>query len=114
MDNKIQLKEGEVVCDKCYGTCHEPNSDDNDDLCTEICGRCLGHGKLDWIENIVGKIREKRKLSSDWTISSSTDIKTIFSYDIQKEIIETLAKEIAKEVDEEILRELTRPMGVCT
>ena len=104
----VQLKEGEVICDRCQGTCHEPNSNDNDELCTEICGRCLGHGKLDWIENIVGKIREKRKLSSSWTVSQSTEVKGIFSYDIEKELMEALAEEIAKDIDEQILKELIR------
>ena len=108
MDNEIQLEEGEVICDRCQGTCHEPNSNDNDELCTEICGKCFGHGKLDWIENIIGKVR--KILSADWSFSSSANVKTIFSSNMEKELMETLAKEIAKEVDEEILRELTRLM----
>ena len=112
MDNEIQLGEGEVICGRCKGTCHEPNSNDNDELCTEICSRCLGHGKLDWIENIIGKVQ--RILSVDWSFISTTKLETIYSFDVEKELIETLAKEIAKEVDEEILRELTRPMGTCT
>jgi len=108
MGNKIHLKEGEVICDRCKGTCHEPNSSDNDELCTEICGKCFGHGKLDWIENIIGKVR--KILSADWSFSSSVNVKTIYSYDVEKGLIEALSKEIAKEVDEEILRELTRLM----
>jgi len=46
---KDLLKEGEIICPKCHGEDGaEPYSD-------EECSKCYGEGKLDWIENIVGK-----------------------------------------------------------
>ena len=44
---KIKLKKGEVSCNKCNGT-----GNYNTQL---VCPKCYGTGKLDWIENVVGK-----------------------------------------------------------
>jgi len=48
----------EFICDKCKGTGYEPGQNLNSGI-LEICGKCLGHGKLDWIERVVGKKRPK-------------------------------------------------------
>lgn len=50
-----QLKEGEVICSRCNGEeCIE-----RDRLWMSnnymLCLKCGGTGKLDWVENIVGK-----------------------------------------------------------
>ena len=51
MKNKMNLNPGEVICDKCNGEIFI-----GDESNTEICSKCLGAGKVDWIENIVGKM----------------------------------------------------------
>ena len=101
----VKINEGEVVCDKCKGS--GKLIPDSYNLYTPYpreCDKCFGCGKLDWIENIVGKFWDRGKLSSSWTISSSADMRTTFSCDIEKELIEDLSKEIAKEIDEQILK----------
>jgi len=46
----IELNEGEIICPKCGG---------HGDEYTFICTKCLGSGKVDWIENIVGVKHKK-------------------------------------------------------
>jgi len=46
----MKLESGEVICDKCNGEIFVDNDNGID-----ICSKCLGSGKLDWIEKIVGK-----------------------------------------------------------
>ena len=58
MNDKIKLEEGEVICDKCNGT-GEKTYEGWGGL---PCDRCLGHGKLDWIENMMGKKRDRQVL----------------------------------------------------
>ena len=55
IEYKHWLNEGEIFCDKCNGTGYKKDailSNLNFDI---YCNKCLGEGKLDWIENIVGK-----------------------------------------------------------
>jgi len=47
----VELKLGEVICDECDG--NKSNLVDN--FYYFKCNKCHGTGKLDWIENIVGK-----------------------------------------------------------
>lgn len=47
------LKPGEMVCNKCDGRCYLPI--ENTISGYRKCSKCFGAGKLDWIENIVGK-----------------------------------------------------------
>lgn len=44
------LNDGEVICSHCKGTRKEYPSP-----ITRKCSKCFGEGKLDWIENIIGK-----------------------------------------------------------
>jgi DnaJ-class molecular chaperone len=64
----ITLKEGEVLCDKCRGEgivlrVTKNTIRDNESV---ACKKCLGHGKLDWIENVTGSTRENPY--SRWSI----------------------------------------------
>ncbi|MCF8019848.1 MAG: hypothetical protein K9L62_10610 [Vallitaleaceae bacterium] len=48
-----ELKPGECECDQCHGTgLHVKFYNGGDDI---WCDKCLGYGKLDWIEMVVGK-----------------------------------------------------------
>jgi len=55
----MELKPGEYICEKCEGTGNNPPMKRNGKYLKpgvyEICGHCHGEGKLDWIENVVGK-----------------------------------------------------------
>jgi DnaJ-class molecular chaperone len=41
------MNEGELICDKCKGS--------GMSWFNSICKKCQGTGKVDWIENIIGK-----------------------------------------------------------
>jgi len=49
----------EIMCDKCNGTGHIENRKgqigSNRQSFQRYCPKCLGNGKVDWIENVVGK-----------------------------------------------------------
>lgn len=48
------MKKEEVKCDKCNGTGALP-ADLERSIPSTTCPKCYGWGKLDWIENVVGK-----------------------------------------------------------
>jgi hypothetical protein len=48
----MNLKPGEVICEVCNGQGHV---NQENDVFSDPCYYCYGTGKLDWIENIVGK-----------------------------------------------------------
>jgi hypothetical protein len=50
------LKEGEIICPECKGKGEFPVLTRKRIIrWYDACEKCLGHGKLDWIEMIVGK-----------------------------------------------------------
>ncbi len=51
----MQLKEGEMICRQCKGHGEIIKKIDDIDRILKTCNKCFGTGKLDWIENIVGK-----------------------------------------------------------
>jgi len=56
----MKLEEGEGICDQCIGTGYElniPIERYNAGYYNKHykCSKCQGEGKLDWVENIVGK-----------------------------------------------------------
>jgi hypothetical protein len=56
----MELKEGEQICTECNGTGEKSLGSWKDksgrlSVIMTSCKKCLGHGKLDWIEEVVGK-----------------------------------------------------------
>ena len=55
----MDLKPGDIKCDKCKGTGYDlktPTVDDKHYYRKHYpCSKCKGVGKLDWIEQVVGK-----------------------------------------------------------
>ena len=51
----MKLKEDEVICPDCNGKGSVPASSMTGVEYKEKCEKCLGSGKLDWVEIIVGK-----------------------------------------------------------
>ena len=52
------LKDGETICPVCNGNGEYTTVDVNENGIISqynTCKKCLGHGKLDWVEVIVGK-----------------------------------------------------------
>lgn len=63
----MKLKKGEIICNKCNRSVmySRPQFKDEpfDSYLAEIailCNKCKGTGKLNWIENIVGKKNVKK------------------------------------------------------
>lgn len=80
---RITLKEGEYFCKKCDGSGVIGRSNStNKRVGNLICDKCLGEGKLDWVEKAVGKRqliidleveeltlkKRRRHLKDEWTI----------------------------------------------
>ena len=69
MNNMKKLKKGEVICDKCEGCGSivkvKTTMIDYEHIDYEMmktCPKCKGEGKLDWVENVVGKgLNEREK-----------------------------------------------------
>jgi len=57
----IKLEKGEIICPECSGFgiseyIQEINIETYQSMIgKELCRKCQGAGKLDWIENLVGK-----------------------------------------------------------
>jgi len=51
----VELKDGEGICPVChgYGVGELTGILNEEHRC--VCLKCLGHGKIDWIEKAVGK-----------------------------------------------------------
>lgn len=61
----MNLKQSEVICDKCKGTGYDlkiPQVENNETYYQNHypCDKCQGDGKLDWIEAVVGKKKSIR------------------------------------------------------
>lgn len=88
MKKKFNLKEGEMVCRICGGVgkvrkIRPPRKTPF----YVMCSHCQGTGRVDWVENIVGK-KPMAKFSTD-------------------EIVEKLALQMARDIDEKILKTLS-------
>lgn len=75
---KKHMNPGDVICDQCNST-GSPDNNKNEVVINIFgCEKCDGYGKLDWIENVVGKRRPDveitylkptgRTLKNRWTI----------------------------------------------
>lgn len=69
----ITILVGEYLCEPCNGWGRIINEDGTLRTLYVQCPRCLGDGKLDWIENIVGKSEENVK-GSDWRPRAITGV----------------------------------------
>lgn len=111
----MKLNPGEVICDQCKGTGH-PNNNKIDYnsrfyfVPPTVCDKCNGVGKLDWIENIVGK--QPRMLSANWSVDFSTaeQLYGPKSADME-EVINQMSKKIADDIDKEIIEGITNGTG---
>jgi RecJ-like exonuclease len=47
-----KLKEGEVICSDCDG-----HGSYRIRMRTHICSKCNGKGKMDWVSNVMGRVK---------------------------------------------------------
>ena len=93
-----------VECNVCHGVGKLFRDNEH----WKYCPRCLGAGKLDWVEIIVGK--RPPSLKDGWTINWGPNYqlsKNKFSSKQGQEIINKLATQISKDIDEDIIKELS-------
>jgi hypothetical protein len=107
MRKKLKLKKGEVLCNKCNGKGFFGRG-----RFPPVCPKCLGAGKLDWVENIVGKRRSApQKLKVAWSFSESKNMKSLFASKILDEISSNMAEQMVKDIDKEIVEGLLKKKG---
>jgi len=75
-------------CNKCDGCGFIKKSNSLLDDSYIVCNKCLGLGKLNWVENIFGKIRNNLTIEDFSTIN----VKQL-CFNIDQEIIKELIKE---------------------
>lgn len=72
LTKKIELEQGEVICNKCGGE--------------GPCSKCHGSGKLDWIENVVG-VNKRGQLISPGIYVQEVDLSERVYRRVMKSII---------------------------
>jgi RecJ-like exonuclease len=93
---KKELEVWEIICDKCHGFGKKPGTN-------LVCRKCGGEGKLDWIENVVGK----RKKNSWFSFLDEFKTEDFWpDTELLKEIGEDLSEQMAKQVDREIMKQI--------
>ncbi len=94
MVRKIELGWGEVICSKCGGI---------------GCSKCWD-GKIDWIENILGKKKQLNVLKGEWKIvrGHPEDLNIFLSDESYKDLVQSIVGEIDKDIKEEIKEEIKR------
>jgi hypothetical protein len=70
----VNLKKGEYLCKPCNGWGRILNEDSLLRTPFLKCPVCLGDGKLDWIENIVGKQEENIQGENTWRPRAVTGV----------------------------------------
>ena len=106
---ELELKEDEMICDKCNGTgYHNDHAMNNFSFIDPVCQKCQGSGKVDWISNITG---EKPKLfNTNYTISCDPENTfqingnvMINGSSIQDHIHNEVSKQLAEMIDKELV-----------
>jgi len=58
---RIYLNEGERSCPKCQGAgTLVTRRRGRSRVISLVCNKCLGYGKLDWVEDATGRIAKKK------------------------------------------------------
>ncbi len=107
----MKLEEGEYICSECEGRGSIP-SKLRPNILAAMCKKCQGAGKLDWIENIVGKPPVSSAGSSS-TSSMSSGTNAMISgmakeNFLSKEDLDFISKQLADSIDNEIIETIQR------
>lgn len=95
----IDLQEGEIICDVCKGNfCTQRLHEDM--IYRQVCYKCNGAGKVDWVDNVLGKKSQRASLKSDWALSGASIGAAVRE---NQKIIEKMSKKIAKKIDDELI-----------
>lgn len=88
---RVELLDGEELCPKCNGFPKTRNG-----IIETTCLHCKGHGKVDWVDHIMGNSRPKNKLRATWTIEVEEDLK--LCYGINDDAVEELTNILSSEI----------------
>jgi len=92
------VEEFEIKCPQCDG-----NGYDNKGF---ICNKCIGEGKLDWIENIVGKLRNYNSSALD-----RVNVRRLISY-IEKSISDHISQNyLDSAIDDKAINNIKNDIG---
>ncbi len=103
------IKDGEIECDNCEGRGQffYPAKSITGSSHYSKCSKCKGTGKLDWVENIVGKKDVESILDYNTVTASSiktyVDDKITFSEPMKEEIVNTVLEKVSELIDEKLL-----------
>ena len=105
-----ELKEGEVLCDKCEGGALPTNKElsqhtHGNQMIQETCPKCLGTGKLDWIEAAMGG----KPTPESITFSEMPSHNHTFSQEYEA-VFSEMRRELSEAIDKEILEELSNTL----
>lgn len=105
----IDESKGEILCDECNGKGSVPSSPNkNYRVYRELCWKCQGDGKVDWVSNATGKPEKKLKgIFSSSSVSSMSSTSGPAN-NIYNDMIDSLAQNMAAEIDKEILDSLNK------
>lgn len=86
MNMKMRMNPGEMLCDKCNGTGFV-NSKDGP-LQEEVCPKCRGQRKIDWVENVVGVTKPPSVLDQANVVRTITYIESCVAKEVSKHSID--------------------------
>lgn len=99
----IKLEKGGMICPECNGTgiseyVQEINIQNYQTITGKtFCKKCLGNGKLDWIENLVGK---ENPLNNVQMFNES------IPQDLIDELYKNMSEHLAKDIDKRIMYDI--------
>ena len=104
-DLDIDESKGEMVCDECEGRGCIPPKINSPEIMQEMCWKCQGSGKVDWVSNIMQKPKPMFGFSSSSSFYGSTFAASTSgnSSPLHDDIIDSMAKALAMKIDNEIL-----------
>lgn len=105
----MTLESGYVVCDKCGGSGYVPVNLVDEYQHQRSCSKCRGTGKLDWVENIIGKRSSFHNApTATFMMNTGTDIPQPH----HKNLIDSIAKKMSDEIDKRILGLYSEELGI--
>ena len=102
-DLNIDESKGEMLCDECEGRGCIPPEIDSPEIMQEMCWKCQGSGKVDWISNVMQKPKPRYFGFGSSSFYGSTFASTSGSASPHDDIIDSMAKALAMKIDEEII-----------
>lgn len=104
-DLNIDESKGEMLCDECEGRGCIPPEIDSPEIMQEMCWKCQGSGKVDWVSNVMQKPKPQYFGfgSSSFYNSTATYSTSGNASPLHDDIIDSMAKALAMKIDNEII-----------